>query len=63
MDILIGEPNIEIVRVKNIDPETLRTAVRDVDAIIVRQQFSQLISYKRLGSLRLSHAMGLAVIT
>ena len=36
MDILIGEPNIEIVRVKNIDPETLRTAVRDVDAIIVR---------------------------
>ena len=36
MDILIGEPNIEIVRVKKIDPETLRTAVRDVEAIIVR---------------------------
>ena len=36
LDILIEEPNIEIVRVKNIDPETLRTAVRDVDAIIVR---------------------------
>ena len=36
MEILIAEANIEIVRVKNIDPETLRIAVRDVDAIIVR---------------------------
>ena len=36
MEILMGETNIEVVRVKNIDPETLRIAVRDVDAIIVR---------------------------
>ena len=36
MEILMAEASIEIVRVKNIDPETLRIAVRDVDAIIVR---------------------------
>ena len=48
MDILIGEPNIEIVRVENIDPETLRTAVRDVEQSLFGQQFSQLISCKRL---------------
>ena len=36
MEILMAEANIEIVRVKNIEPETLRIAVRDVDAILVR---------------------------
>ena len=36
MEILLAAANIEIVRVKNIEPETLRIAVRDVDAILVR---------------------------
>ena len=36
IEILTAEPNIEIIRVNDIDPETLRIAVRDVEAIIVR---------------------------
>ena len=36
IEILTAEPNIKIIRVNDIDPETLRVAVRDVEAIIVR---------------------------
>ena len=36
MAILEKAPGVEIVRIDNIEPETLRAAVRDVDGIVVR---------------------------